>query len=110
MERSSAPIRRLHVFARDSKADGYCAETWVDYTTSPHRHYDPYLVFACGNGKAGYGPEFTTNHDNPNGFRMAVCKARTRNSKPEGCKLWNTDNNFAVEAWQHGKYKKFEAR
>lgn len=86
----------------DTKADGNCAEVWLDFTTFPHQHHDAYMVYACGNGKKGWSPVFTLSEaqgSTINGFRMAVCRATTSTSRPTGCKVWNDSTEEGQATW-----------
>ncbi len=67
----------LKGFAQDDAADGYCTETWVDWTTAPHRHYDPYVFRRCSTGSGVWSdliPEADREQRNINGVKFAVCR------------------------------------
>ncbi|MFL6142173.1 MAG: hypothetical protein ACJ72N_09965 [Labedaea sp.] len=103
----------LQAYVHDTRADGYCAEVWLDFTTDPHEHHGPLMTYACGNGSDGWG---VTRHANSpdhkiKSFRMAICRAKkpavryspsNQVSRPVDCHEWNNNSapNFAVRAWQ----------
>lgn len=103
----------LQAYAHDTKADGYCAEVWLDFTTDPHEHHGPLMTYACGTGVDGWG---ATRHANSpshkiKSFRMAVCRAKkpavrypsgNQVSRPVDCKEWNNSQpvGWAAVAWK----------
>jgi len=67
----------LRGYATDTAKDGYCAEVWLDFTTSPHEHHGSLMTYACGNGAHGWGDtRHATSPDHKiKSFRMAICLA-----------------------------------
>jgi hypothetical protein len=103
----------LQAYVHDTRADGYCAEVWLDFTTDPHEHHGPLMTYACGSGKQGWGVtrHATSSSHKIKSFRMAICLAKkpavrysshNQVSKPVNCHEWNNHNapNFAVIAWK----------
>jgi hypothetical protein len=103
----------LQAYAHDTKADGYCAEVWLDFTTDPHEHHGPLMTYACGTGVDGWGAtrHATSTSHRIKSFRMAVCRAKkpyvryssgNTVSRPVNCKEWNNSQpaGWAVVAWR----------
>jgi hypothetical protein len=58
---------------KDTRADGWCAEVWIDWTGSP-RHHDAKTYQVCGFGDSGWGHRRTTTDPLVSSVRVAVCK------------------------------------
>jgi hypothetical protein len=58
---------------KDTRADGWCAEVWIDWTGSPS-HHDAKTYQVCGYGNSGWGIRRTTTDVLVSSVRVAVCK------------------------------------
>lgn len=65
---------------------GRCTETWVDYSTKPHLHFNPGLLVNCSGGKRSVSDVLKNDKPNVRGMGVVVCEvpdtssAITRNS------------------------------
>lgn len=52
---------------------GRCTETWVDYSTKPHEHFNPGLLVNCAGGSRSASGVLTNNSPNVAGIGIVVC-------------------------------------
>jgi hypothetical protein len=55
-------------------AGGKCTETWVDYSTKPHEHWNPGVFVNCTGGKRSVSPALTNNGKTIRGIGLVVCE------------------------------------
>ncbi|MEW6474967.1 MAG: hypothetical protein AB1679_22170 [Actinomycetota bacterium] len=53
---------------------GKCTETWVDYSTKPHRHYNPGVVVNCAGGDRTLSRFHVNDYYGIRGFGLIVCE------------------------------------
>jgi hypothetical protein len=53
---------------------GKCTETWVDYSTKPHEHWNPGVFVNCSGGKRSISPAMTNNGKTIRGIGIVVCE------------------------------------
>ena len=53
---------------------GRCTETWVDYSTKPHEHFNPGLLVNCSGGNRSVSGVLTNNSKNVAGVGIVVCE------------------------------------
>jgi hypothetical protein len=53
---------------------GTCTETWVDYSTNPHEHWNPGVFVNCSGGKRSVSPAMTNNGKTIRGVGIVVCE------------------------------------
>ena len=53
---------------------GKCTETWVDYSTKPHEHWNPGVFVNCAGGKRSVAPALTNNGKTISGIGIVVCE------------------------------------
>lgn len=53
---------------------GKCTETWVDYSTKPHQHYNPGVVVNCSGGNRTLSRFHVNNYYGIRGFGLIVCE------------------------------------
>ncbi|HEV8622868.1 MAG TPA: hypothetical protein VG034_00305 [Acidimicrobiia bacterium] len=53
---------------------GKCTETWVDYSTKPHEHWNPGVFVNCAGGKRSVSPAMTNNGKTIRGIGIVVCE------------------------------------
>jgi hypothetical protein len=53
---------------------GKCTETWVDYSTKPHEHWNPGVFVNCSGGKRSVSPALTNNGKTIRGIGIVVCE------------------------------------
>jgi hypothetical protein len=53
---------------------GKCTETWVDYSTKPHEHWNPGVFVNCKGGKRSVSPAMTNNGKTIQGIGLVVCE------------------------------------
>lgn len=89
----SGPNGRSGSFVRYSKTDGgkvsnwvkltaddadgpggKCTETWVDYSTKPHEHWNPGVFVNCSGGKRSISPAMTNNGKTIQSMQIIVCE------------------------------------
>ena len=65
----------LKIVADDADGSGgKCTETWIDYATRPHRHFNPGLLVNCSGGTVGIPKAFLTPYDGIAGVQIVVCE------------------------------------
>jgi len=50
-----------------------CTETWVDYSTKPHLHFNPGLFVNCSGGKRSVSGVHTNDYSGVRGMAVVVC-------------------------------------
>ncbi len=53
---------------------GKCTETWVDYSTKPHEHWNPGVFVNCSGGKRSVSPALTNKGKTISGIGIVVCE------------------------------------
>lgn len=53
---------------------GKCTETWVDYSTKPHEHWNPGLFVNCSGGTRSVSNALTNNGKTISGMGVVVCE------------------------------------
>ena len=53
---------------------GKCTETWVDYSTKPHQHWNPGVFVNCSGGDRSFSPGLTNNGTTIAGMGVVVCE------------------------------------
>ena len=65
---------RVTIFADDADGPGgRCTETWVDYSTKPHEHFNPGVLVNCSGGNHSVSDALTNNGKTVNGMGVVVC-------------------------------------
>lgn len=82
----------LRGYSWDNARDGWCAETWLDFTTRPHKHFDAYAIRACGNQSGGWGKTHTKRSVYINGVRAALCRYQPSTARRECTASWPHDS------------------
>jgi len=89
---------------------GKCTETWVDYSTKPHLHFNPGLLVNCSGGNGSVSGVLTNNYSGISGIGIVVCEVPntsgpiTRNSS--NCK----GNLSPMYLWSGKKYSSFQVK
>ena len=55
-------------------AGGKCTETWVDYSTKPHLHFNPGVLVNCSGGNRSVSNVLTNNYSGISGMGVVVCE------------------------------------
>jgi hypothetical protein len=53
---------------------GKCTETWVDYSTKPHEHWNPGVFVNCSGGTRSVSPALTNKGKTIRGIGIVVCE------------------------------------
>jgi hypothetical protein len=53
---------------------GKCTETWVDYSTKPHEHWNPGVFVNCSGGTRSVANALTNNGKTITGMGVVVCE------------------------------------
>jgi hypothetical protein len=53
---------------------GKCTETWVDYSTKPHEHWNPGVFVNCSGGSRTISPAMTNNGKTIRSMQLIVCE------------------------------------
>jgi hypothetical protein len=65
----------ITVSANDSDGSGgKCTETWVDYSTRPHLHFNPGVLVNCSGGNRSVSGVLTNDYDGVRGIALVVCE------------------------------------
>src|SRR5256714_7843068 len=66
---------RVTIFADDADGPGgKCTETWVDYSTKPHEHWNPGVFVNCSGGTRSVSNALTNNGKTIHGIGVVVCE------------------------------------
>ena len=66
---------RVTVSANDADGSGgRCTETWVDYSTKPHEHWNPGVLVNCSGGTRSVSPALTNDGKTIQGIGIVVCE------------------------------------
>lgn len=60
---------------------GKCTETWVDYSTKPHEHWNPGVFVNCSGGTRSVSPALTNNGKTIRGIGIVVCEVPNTSGK-----------------------------
>ena len=52
---------------------GRCTETWVDYGTKPHQHFNPGMLINCSGGNRGVSGAVANDYAGVVGMAVVVC-------------------------------------
>jgi hypothetical protein len=73
-DRSGTVSNSLTISANDADGPGgRCTETWVDYSTKPHLHFNPGLFVNCSGGNRSVSGALANNSKNVAGVAIVVC-------------------------------------
>jgi hypothetical protein len=53
---------------------GMCTETWVDYSTKPHRHFNPAVLVNCSGTTKTVAGVLSTSYSGISGIGVVVCE------------------------------------
>jgi hypothetical protein len=53
---------------------GLCTETWVDYSTKPHRHFNPAVLVNCSGTTKTVAGVLSTSYSGISGIGVVVCE------------------------------------
>lgn len=80
-DRSDGRVRNwVTVTANDSPGGG-CTETWWDYATKPHQHFNPGVVVNCSGQSRTVSPLHVTNYHGIAGMQVIVCSVPDTNGR-----------------------------
>ena len=61
---------------------GRCTETWVDYSTKPHLHFNPAVLVNCSGGERSASGVLANDKDNVRSMSVIVCEVPDTPSSP----------------------------
>jgi len=75
-EKSGSKVSNwVNLTANDNDgAGGKCTETWVDYSTKPHEHWNPGVFVNCSGGNRTLSNALTNNGKTITGIGLVVCE------------------------------------
>lgn len=78
-------------WVKDTRADGRCAELWVDWTGAA-THKDAKVYQVCGYGNSGWGHRRTTTDPLVSGVRVAACRFNPSTAARACAVTWPLDS------------------
>jgi hypothetical protein len=78
-DRSDGKVTNWVTATADDSPGGRCTETWWDYATKPHRHFNPGVVVNCTGSKQTLSKLHVTNYYGIAGFQVIVCSVPNTN-------------------------------
>lgn len=73
--RDGSTVNSVTMTATDADGrGGRCTETWVDYGTKPHEHFNPGLLVNCSGGTGGVSGAVANDYDGVVGMSVVVCE------------------------------------
>ena len=74
---------KVTIFANDADGPGNrCTETWIDYSTKPHLHFNPGLLVNCSGGNRSVSGALTNDSENVVGMGVVVCEVPNTPTSP----------------------------
>jgi hypothetical protein len=74
-QRDGRTVNSVTMTATDSDGPrGDCTETWVDYGTKPHEHFNPGVLVNCSGGTRRLPGAMTADYDGVVGMSVVVCE------------------------------------
>jgi hypothetical protein len=75
-DRSGEPtVNSVTLTATDADGGGgRCTETWVDYRTKPHQHFNPGLLVNCSGGTRRVAGAVANDYEGVVGMSIVVCE------------------------------------
>jgi hypothetical protein len=68
-------VNSLTLSANDPDGSGgLCTETWVDYSTKPHRHFNPAVLVNCSGTTKTVAGVLSTSYSGISGIGVVVCE------------------------------------
>ena len=68
-------VQYLRIVADDADGGrGKCRETWIDYATKPHQHFNPGLLVNCSGKSRQVTKAFLTRYEGIAGVQIVVCE------------------------------------
>ena len=68
-------VHYLKIVADDADGGrGRCTETWIDYATKPHQHFNPGLLVNCSGKSRQVTKAFLTRYEGIAGVQIVVCE------------------------------------
>jgi hypothetical protein len=65
----------LRIVADDADGKrGKCTETWIDFATKPHQHFNPGLLVNCSGKSRRVSKAFLTRYEGIAGVQIVVCE------------------------------------
>ena len=75
IDSADGKVNHLRIVAEDADGKGgKCTETWIDYATRPHQHFNPGLLVNCSGDTRRVSEAFTTAYSGIAGVQIVVCE------------------------------------
>ena len=75
-------LHYLRIVADDADGNrGRCTETWIDYATKPHQHFNPGLLVNCSGESRRVPKAFLTRYRGIAGVQIVVCEVPDRSGR-----------------------------
>jgi hypothetical protein len=101
----------VSVTAEDSDGPGgKCTETWWDYSTKPHQHFNPGMVLNCSGGTKSLGRIHVTKYHGIAGLGVIVCEVPNTNGGISRSKKNCTGNIGSMYLRSGQKYSRFAVK
>lgn len=75
-EKSGGKVTNWVTISAEDKdgSGGKCTETWFDYSTKPHQHFNPGVLINCSGGTRTLGRVHVTKYHGISGMGVIVCE------------------------------------
>jgi len=87
---------------------GRCTETWVDYSTKPHQHFNPGLLVNCSGGTRTVSNVMRNDYPHVSGMGVVVCEVPDTSGPIERDSDNCSGNLSAVYLWSGKRYSSFK--
>ena len=74
LDRSGGKVRNWVTVTASDSPGGMCTETWWDYATKPHQHFNPGVVVNCSGSDKTVSPLHVTSYHGISGMQVIVCE------------------------------------
>jgi len=97
------------ITAKDADGPGgKCTETWVDYSTKPHQHFNPGLLVNCSGGTRTVSNVMRNDYPHVSGMGVVVCEVPDTSGPIERDSDNCSGNLSAVYLWSGKRYSSFK--
>jgi hypothetical protein len=80
-DRSGGKVKNWVTVSAEDDPGGKCTETWWDYATKPHQHFNPGVVVNCSGSDRTLSPLHVTSYHGIAGMQVIVCEVPDTNGR-----------------------------
>jgi hypothetical protein len=89
---------------------GNCTETWVDYSTKPHQHFNPGVLVNCSGGTRTVSNVMNNDYPHISGMGVVVCEVPNTSGPIVRTSSNCYGNLSAMYLWSGKRYSSFTVK